>query len=302
MAGVRTTPSSRLRRLAACPSSPGSAIGVASGRSGADRTYAASSSISRVEIGERAEPRHVDRDHDHALLDDAVDRGRGLIGMAGVRQDAGEDLDGERQPEPLVAAERLQQTVDLPAVGHLFAALAVDLHLAVRHDARRHVEHEGRRGRSRRGDRQRIGREAGAARPRRRDDLAGARVVRDHDPDLSLVGDQSGEVREPTHVAGTTNGDTRDAVETCPRHRLGRRCTGDDLAESELAVDRRGRALVAGDTRHGSRVGLAPLDRRDVPRHAHEAVRGVIGELARDEQVRGPPGVTRADADRLEQS
>ena len=189
----------------------------------------------------------------------------------------------ERQAEPLVAAQQLQHSVDLPAGRHLLAALAIGPDLPVGDDARRHVEHERRppeRGAATASGFVARRRGTGA---RRRDDLPRPRIVRDDDPDLPRIGDPLGEVREPAHVAGATNGDTRDAVQRARATPRPSR-TGDDLAESELSVDRRGRALVAARRADGTRIGLAPLDRREVPGRRMRPCDGVIGELARDER------------------
>ena len=113
-----------------------------------------------LELVDREEARDLDRDARQALLVVARELGRGGGRVSRAREHPGEDLDREREPEALVAAERLQHAAELPLLGHRLAELAAHPDLAGRDDARRHVEREGRAVGAWRCDRERVRREA----------------------------------------------------------------------------------------------------------------------------------------------
>jgi hypothetical protein len=73
----------------------------------------------------------------------------------------------------------LQQAVAHPRLGHRVAGILEDLHLAVRGDARREIDHEVRRACPRDPGRERVRRQPRLARARRRDALRGTGVVRE---------------------------------------------------------------------------------------------------------------------------
>ena len=210
----------------------------------------------------------VEREQEDAL---GVVAGGGA-GEPRAGEDPREDLDDEREAVALDPAERLENAVRLPPGGNLGAAPLAYADRAVRSDARRHVEDEVGRASTWHAGRERIRREPSFGATVGRDDLTGARIVREHEGHHATVGGALDDVGEPADMGPVPDRDRGHAVrERALRGQVGREGPG-HLAECASSVDDDCGAVVALDRRGCRRIGLAPPDRIGVDRQQAQPV------------------------------
>src|SRR5438552_1518977 len=255
----------------------------------------------RVEFGRRQESRGIEGDDERAVRELALLG----AGPARARQDAAEDLDGEREPVALVRAGRQQRArgvaVELPGIRrrlaarvqhdprrHLLAAVELHAQLALGPTAGGVVVRRGD-GAAGTGNGNGVGVRAeplAAAAPRRH--IEAALGVGPEHPDQARGRHRLGVVGEPAHVARAAQRHRRQSVHTAALDGQRGPAPRDDLTEAVVAVEHRDRRCVDGELDLGGRVQVPALQGRAVLRHADDAVGVVAAQVGAHEQCRDP--------------